>query len=91
MNETDFEQDEKLIAEGILNARKVQEYIWGRLTAGGDGHYDPKLWSKMFGKRVDKISELNTNHPHYKVELRKRILQQAALSIRALKILDNEI
>lgn len=44
----------------------------------------------VFQKRVDKIANINFEHPHYKVELRKRVLQQAALSIAALNLLDSE-
>lgn len=46
---------------------------------------------KAFQKRIDKITVINIEYINYKVELRKRILQQAALSIAALQILDKDI
>lgn len=80
--------DEELIIEAVLNARKVQEYIWQELSYTNDESIDIKKWIRVFKKRVDKISELDAINNNYKVELRKRILQQAALSIAALFVLD---
>jgi len=84
-----FEKDEALIAEAILEGRKVQEYIWQELSLFHKP-YNPEVWRIIFEKRVKKISELDMNNSSYKIELRKRILQQAALSILALKVLDKD-
>lgn len=82
-----YSEDEQIIAEAILEARKVQEYIWGEMSLL-ERPYVPEVWASVFQKRVDKISELNTDNQSCKIELRKRVLQQAALSILALKVLD---
>lgn len=88
MKKSIYKKDEQLIAEAILEARKIQDYLWADLTEARKGYYDPVAWKNYFQKRVDKINQLDRLHPNYIVELRKRVLQQAALSIQALKILD---
>lgn len=87
----DFTKDEKLIAEGILYARKVQEFLWKELSQLQSSHFNITAFVNMFQKRVDKIALINPSHGSAKIELRKRILQQAALSILALRILDKEM
>ena len=87
----DFSADEAKIADAILVARQVQDFIWGDQAEGDGETFDQERWTKMFQKRVDAISEVDTDDPAAVVELRKRILQQAALSVRALAILDDEI
>jgi len=89
-DKTEFSQDEKLIAEAMLAGRKVQEYLWNDLSLLRQG-FELNDWQKVFQKRIDKICELDINSKSYKVELRKRILQQACLSILAMKVLDNTL
>lgn len=83
----DFTQDEQLIAEAVLEARKVQDFIWGDRTSE-DRDFDNEFWVALFQKRVDAIASIQIEHPSAIVELRKRLLQQAALSIRALTLID---
>lgn len=87
----EYDKEEKVIAEAITHAREVQEYIWQELSYYGKP-FIPNLniWYSIFQKRVDKIKIIDPDHPNFKVELRKRLLQQAALSIIALKIIDDE-
>ena len=85
----DLQQDEKLILEALIEARKVQDYIWQDLSLLHKP-YDTTAWANVFNKRVQKIYQINSNNPSAKIELRKRVLQQAALSIMALKVLDNQ-
>jgi hypothetical protein len=42
----------------------------------------------MFRKRIAKIDEIRIDNPHWHVEMRKRLLQQAALSVAMLSILE---
>lgn len=83
----DFTPEEAIIQEAIIDARKVQEYLWG-----GDSlmfhPYEPDIWRSVFQKRINKISEVDLNTPSGLIELRKRLLQQAALSILALRKAD---
>jgi hypothetical protein len=87
-NQFDFTEDEKIIAEAVLESRKIQEFLW-RERSNQNWEFDIAMWIPTFQKRVDKISAIKSTNPSAKVELRKRILQQAALSIAALKSLDN--
>jgi hypothetical protein len=88
----DYSKEEKIIAEAIIDARKVQEFIWQDTSLL---HFslesEKSKWVEIFQKRVDKISEIDFNNSHFKIELRKRLLQQAALSILALRILMDEV
>jgi len=87
----EYDKEERAIAEAIAHAREVQEYIWQELSYYGKP-FIPNLglWFSVFPKRVDKMKAIDPDHPNFKVELRKRILQQAALSIIALKMIDDE-
>jgi hypothetical protein len=87
MKIVDFTRDEELIAAAILDARKVQEYLWQELSLM-NYEYDFKLWESIFAKRLNKIKEIDMSNPNAKVELRKRIMQQTALGICALRVLD---
>jgi hypothetical protein len=84
-----FSADERLIAAAVADARRVQEFIWGenslRLRP-----YDADAWRRVFQKRVDAIAEIDITKPCAVVMLRKRLLQQAALSIAALAMLEAE-
>ena len=80
--------EEKIIQQAIIAGRKVQEFLWQELSHTHDNSFDQNLWASVFQKRVDKIKQLNLSTINHKVELRKRILQQAALSIAALKLLN---
>lgn len=78
---------EQYIAESIDAARKVQEFLWGRVAEPG---YDFDLWKEVLGKRFRKIEELDLTNHHAVTELRKRLLQTAAVSIAWLEALDKE-
>lgn len=80
-------KEEELIYKALIEARSIQDYLWGKLNSVFLT-MDVAHFTKLFQKRVDKISSLNVEHPHAKVELKKRLLQQAALSILALRVLD---
>ena len=90
MKNVEFTKDEELIKEALIEARKIQEYIWQELSMLKKP-YDPLQWAIVFQKRVDKIYDLKLNNTSNKIELRKRVLQQAALSILALRVLDESI
>lgn len=62
---------------------ELQEFLWDEQSYMLVD-FDIENWTPLFQKRVDKIAILNFNHPSWKVELRKRLLQQAALSIKCI-------
>jgi hypothetical protein len=78
-------EEEKYLFEAIMSARKVQEFLWGECN----GRWGIEEWKRMFRKRMVKIDDIDVNNPHALVELRKRILQNTALGIALLKIIDN--
>ena len=44
----------------------------------------------MFRKRIQKIDDIDVNNPHAIIEMRKRLMQNAALSVALMKILDTK-
>ena len=64
----------------------MQEFLWGEYN----GQWNIEEWRRMFRKRIQKIDDIDTNNPHAKIEMRKRLVQNAALSIALLRIIDEE-
>lgn len=79
-----FSDEEEQIREVIIASRFLEEYLWGEYN----GKWNIEEWRRMFRKRIQKIDDIDVNNPHAIIEMRKRILQNAALSIALLKILD---
>ncbi len=76
------------IWRAIHHARRVQETIWGDANFTHSEHAMGEL-IPMLTKRVEKIYAIRTvNNKHWRVELRKRLLQQAAISIALMESLD---
>lgn len=73
------------IGEVIEAARKVQEFLWEDVEEPG---YDFELWKEILGKRFKKIEDLDLENHHAVTELRKRLLQTAAVSVAWLVALD---
>lgn len=82
----DFSHDEKLIAEAIVGARLIQEFLWD-IESISQRPFEAKVWQAAFQKRCDAIGNIDLSKPSALVELRKRLLQQASLSIKALVVL----
>lgn len=78
--------EEKQILEVIKAARITEEYLWGEYN----GQWDIEEWRRMFRKRIVKIDDIDVNNPHALIEMRKRLLQNAALSVALMKILDTK-
>jgi hypothetical protein len=74
------------LIDAIESARQVQTFLWGE--AGGD--WGLESWLRMFRKRVAKLEEVKPDNPHANVELKKRLLQTAALSIALIGIIDRD-
>ena len=78
--------EEKQIMEVIIAARKLEEYLWGEYN----GQWNIEEWRRMFRKRIQKIDDIDVNNPHAIIEMRKRLVQNAALSVALMKILDTK-
>ena len=81
-----FTDEEKQIQEVIIASRKLEEYLWGEYN----GQWNIEEWRRMFRKRIQKIDDIDVNNPHAIIEMRKRVMQNAALSIALMKILDTK-
>lgn len=68
----------------IRAARKCEEFLWGHLN----DEWGLEEWQRMITKRAHKIVKIEVNNPHWKVELRKRLLQNACVSIAMLEKVD---
>lgn len=77
-------KEEKQLTEAVVAARTIQEYLWGE----HNGEWNLEEWRRMFRKRIQKIDDIDPQNPHAKIELRKRLLQNAALSIALMRIVD---
>ena len=78
--------EEKNIAEVIRAARVIQEFLWG----GMNRDIGLEEFKRMFRKRVAKIDEIRMSNPHWRVEMRKRLLQTAAISVNMIAKIDND-
>ena len=78
--------EEKQIKEVIIAARTTEEYLWGEYN----DKWNIEEWKRMFRKRIQKIDDIDINNPHAIIEMRKRLLQNAALSVALMKILDEK-
>lgn len=81
------DDDFALIGDAINVARQVQEFIWAECYPPLRP-YDAEGWRRLFQKRVDCIAEVDLTRHGGLAALRKRLLQQAALSIKALALVN---
>jgi len=73
-------KEERIILEVIKSARIIQEFLWKDMnTEAGLEEY-----KRMFRKRISKIDEIDMSNPHWRIELKKRLLQTAAISINLI-------
>lgn len=79
--------EEQNILEVIKAARLIQEFLWTDIN----DQCDVEEFKRMFRKRVYKIDQIETSNPYWKVELRKRLLQTAAIAVNCITKLDNDL
>lgn len=77
--------EKETILEVIEAARTIQEFLWGEMNDGAG----LEEFKRMFRKRLAKIDEITTDNPHWKIELKKRLLQTAAIAVNMITKLDN--
>lgn len=77
--------EEKNIVEVIKAARLIQDFLWADMN----DEIGLEEFRRMFRKRVFKIDQISMANPHWKVELRKRLLQTAAIAVNAITKIDN--
>ena len=79
-------EEKMALAAAIEAARQVQTFLWGE----ANGEWGLEEWLRMFRKRVAKLEEVKKDNPHAAVELKKRLLQTAALSVALIGIIDRD-
>lgn len=84
LTKDEITREEAIILDVIQSARNLEEYLWGQHNPG----WGLEEWRRMFRKREGKIEEINSTNPHWKIELRKRLMQNAALSVAMMRLLD---
>ena len=77
--------EEQNIAEVIKAARTVQDFLWDGMNA----KCGLEEFRRMFRKRVAKLEEIRMDNPHWRVELKKRLLQTAAIAVNLITRIDN--
>lgn len=82
----EFTLEEARIVEVIMAARTVQSFLWGP----ADGTWDFAKWLQIIHKRIEKLDGLDRGHTSAAVEVRKRLLQLAALSVALMGILETD-
>ena len=77
--------EEQIIAETIKAARTVQEFLWSSMNhAAGLEEF-----RRMFRKRVAKLDKVDTKNPHWRIEVKKRLLQTAAIAVNMIAKIDS--
>ncbi len=79
--------EESSILEVMKAARSIQELLWWDLNS----EIGLEEFKRMFWKRLAKIDEIDMSNSHWKTELRKRVLQTAAISVNLMTKLDNNL
>lgn len=78
--------EDELILEAIRASRFLEEFLWGEHNE----NWGLEEWKRMFRKREGKIEAINPTNPHWKIECKKRLMQNAALSIAMMRLLDED-
>lgn len=76
---------EQYIFDALLAARKVQDFLWGQGLSKVKPEKLKDVCIEMYQKRIDKLKEIDFTNKGSIIELRKRILQNAAISIKILE------
>ncbi len=68
------------IVKVVWAGRQMEDYLWGTLNK----QWEFEEWKRMLAKRVHKIIVIDRSNPHWKIELKKRLIQNACVSIALL-------
>ncbi|MBT6217839.1 MAG: hypothetical protein HOI42_13880 [Candidatus Marinimicrobia bacterium] len=77
--------EDQTIVEILKAARLIQEFLWGDMNDA----CGLEEFKRMFRKRLAKIDQIDVSNPHWRTELKKRVLQTAAISVNLITKLDN--
>ena len=77
--------EEAAIAETIVAARVVQDFLWKEINVGQGA----EEFRRMFRKRLSKLDAIDLDRPYWRIEFRKRLLQVAAIAVNVIGKLDS--
>lgn len=80
-----MEGEDVTIFEVIKAARTIQEFLW----SGMNEDAGLEEFRRMFRKRLAKIEEIRLDNPFWRTELKKRLLQTAAIAVNLIHKLDS--
>ncbi len=86
-DEDQFTNEELIVKDIILSARKVQEFLWGEMNSRAG----LEEYKRMLRKRLVKIEEIETSNPHWEIELKKRLLQISGISVQLIYKLNKHL
>jgi len=72
--------EELIIIDIIKSARKIQDFIWGDMNKEAG----LEEYKRIFRKRLVNMEEIKTTNPHWEREMKKRLLQVAAMSVNMI-------
>lgn len=79
------------ILDKIRYTRIIQNYLWGSHTYTSVDSTNIEGWLSIFEKRIIKIRQIDFNRGESsKVELKKRLLQLAAVAVKALEVMEKQ-
>lgn len=79
-------EEEFAMRDVIKSARSVQTFLWGE----ANGEWGLEEWKRMFRKRFAKLDEVDRSNPHAAVEIKKRLLQTAAVAVALIGVIDKK-
>lgn len=88
ISDNELTEREKYIFDALIASRQVQDFLWAEGLKKVEPEKLKDVCVDMFQKRIDKLKEIDFNNKSSKIELRKRILQTAAISIKLLEQLE---
>jgi hypothetical protein len=77
--------EEETIQKTMLAARQVQEFLWGKMN----DDIGLEEVRRMIRKRVAKLDAVSTENPHWRIEVKKRLLQTAAIAVNFITKIEN--
>jgi hypothetical protein len=74
----------------LFAARVIQDYLLGGAPGRRTGAPESYAgWVRVVEKRILKLREIDPNNPSWRVEVRKRLLQCATVSVGFMEALNN--
>lgn len=72
----------------LMAARHIQDHLWGSTAERAERGQQWWAWIQILDKRVHKLTLIESQNLHWRVEARKRLLQLSALSVAMIELID---